>query len=790
MQENYDFKITEPKIQQFWEKNKIYKFDPKSKKPIFSIDTPPPTVSGKMHLGHAFSYAQQDFIVRYHRMQQKNIFYPFGTDDNGLATERLIENLKNIKASKIDRQEFIDLCLKTLEEVRPKYIEDWKRIGTSCDFSIYYTTINKHCQKISQKSFIDLYKINREYRKYAPAMWCPECQTGISQQECKDKEIASYFNDIIFKINNENLIISTTRPELLPACVAIFYHPNDERYKKYHGKKAKVPLFNIYVPIMPDERADPNKGTGIVMCCTFGDQTDMEWQRAYNLPIRNAITKDGKMTSLAGKYEGMSIKEARKEIIEDLKNENLLILQKPIIHTVNVHERCGTEIEFVESKQWFIKYLDLKKDMLQWGKKLNWYPKHMFSRYEHWVNGLQWDWLISRQRFFGIPFPVWYCSKCENVILANEKDLPVDPIKDKPKFKKCPKCGNSEFIPEKDVLDTWTTSSLTPQIAASLFPKLYKKLYPMNLRPQAHDIITFWLFTTVVKSQLHNKINPWKDVMISGFVLDPERKKMSKSKDNVIEPQDITNEYGSDALRFWAAGSKLGEDLPYQEKDLISGKKMIIKLWNASKFSISHLQDYKGKKPKLEILDLWILAKLSKLIKNCSNAFEKYDFFKPKTETENFFWHIFCDNYLEIIKDRLYNSQNYNKNAKLSAQYTLHTTLLNILKLIAPIMPFITEEIYQNYFIKKEKLKSIHISKWPNLKIKNKKTEKIGDLFIEILAKVRQFKTQKQKSLKEEVILTLDKKQIQILKPVLQDLKACTKAKEIKTGNFNIELCL
>ncbi|MFH0936186.1 MAG: valine--tRNA ligase, partial [Candidatus Woesearchaeota archaeon] len=783
-------KTSESKIQQFWEKNKIYKFDPKSKKPIFSIDTPPPTVSGKMHLGHAFSYAQQDFIVRYNRMQQKNIFYPFGTDDNGLATERLIENLKNVKASQMDRQDFINLCLKTLETVRPKYIEDWKRIGTSCDFSIYYTTIDKHCQKISQKSFIDLYKINREYRKHAPAMWCPECQTGISQQECKDKEISSYFNDIVFKIDNEHLIISTTRPELLPACVAIFYHPTDERYKKYNGKKTKVPLFNLHVPIMPDERADPNKGTGIVMCCTFGDQTDMEWQRAYNLPIRNAITKNGKMTSLAGKYEGLSIKEARKEIIEDLKNENLLISQKPITHIVNVHERCGTEIEFVESKQWFIKYLDLKKDMLKWGKKLNWYPKHMFSRYEHWVKGLQWDWLISRQRFFGIPFPVWYCSKCEYIILADEKDLPVDPIKDKPKIKKCPKCNNTEFIPEKDVLDTWTTSSLTPQIAASLFPNLYKKLYPMNLRPQAHDIITFWLFTTVVKSQLHNKINPWKDVMISGFVLDPERKKMSKSKGNVIEPQDVTNEYGSDALRFWAAGSKLGEDLPYQEKDLISGKKIIIKLWNASKFSISHLKDYKNKKPKLEVLDLWILTKLSKLIKICTQSFNNYDFFKPKTETENFFWHVFCDNYLEIVKDRLYNPKNYNKNAKLSAQYTLYINSLNILKLMAPIMPFITEEIYQNYFIKYEKSKSIHISQWPNLKIENKKAEKIGDLFMEILAKVRQFKTQKQKSLKEEVILTLDKKQLQLLKPVLQDLKACIKAKEIKIGNFNIELCL
>src|SRR3989338_5607706 len=583
---NYEPKEAEPRWQKYWEENGIFSFDQNGiKKEVYSIDTPPPTISGKMHLGHAFSYSQQDFIARFQRMNGKNVFYPFGTDNNGVATERLIEKMKNIVARNMDREEFSRICLETVNnELKPKYVKDMKRLGLSCDFSIFYDTIDENSRKASQKSFIDLYKKEREYRKDAPTMWCPNCQTGISQVECQDKEMDSFFNDIVFKVkegkNEEDLIIATTRPELLPACVAIFFNPVDKRYKKYSGMKAKVPLFDYYVPILPDERADPEKGTGIVMCCTFGDQTDMEWQKAHNLEIKTALSKDGRMTEIAGKYKGMKIAEARKKILEDMKEKKLLVSQKPIKHAVNVHERCGTEIEFLKSKQWFIKYLDLKEEMLEWGKELNWHPPHMYSRYEHWVKGLQWDWMISRQRFFGVPFPVWYCKKCDDVLLADEGSLPVDPMKDKPKLKKCQKCGCTEFVPEKDVMDTWATSSLTPQISIGIVnEKIRKKLYPMSLRPQAHDIITFWLFNTVVKSRLHNDMNPWKDVMISGHAQDPHGRKMSKSKGNVIEPQEMIEKYSADAMRFWAAGSKLGEDLPFQEKDLVTGQKFITKLW-------------------------------------------------------------------------------------------------------------------------------------------------------------------------------------------------------------------
>jgi len=787
----YDSKKAEPKWQKYWEKEHIFQFDTSkgNKQPVYSVDTPPPTVSGKMHIGHAFSYAQQDFVVRYKWMQGFNVYCPFGTDDNGLPTDRLVEKLKGVKSSKMDRKAYVKLVLKTLEEIRPKYIADWKRIGMCCEWSYYYTTISEHCQKISQKSFIDLYKDGRAYRKDAPTMWCPRCHTAISQVECVDQDFDSYFNDIIFKVDGKDVVIATTRPELLPACVAVFYHPADKRFKPLFGKKAVVPLFNYEVPIMEDDRVDMEKGTGIVMCCTFGDQTDMDWQKAYNLPIKEALTHDGKMSELAVGFEGLPIKDGRKKIIDAMKEKGLLVKQEKIRHTVNVHERCGTEIEFMKAKQWFIKYLDLRDEMHKWGNKLKWYPAHMKNRYQNWVNGLQWDWLISRQRFYGIPFPVWYCMDCGEVILPEEKDLPVDPLNANAPVNGCPKCGSKNFEPEKDIMDTWTTSSLTPQLAVQLVEdeQVRKKLFPMSLRPQAHDIITFWLFNTVVKSQLHYKKNPWSDVMISGWALDPHGKKMSKSKGNVIEPQEMIEKYSADALRFWAAGSKLGDDLPFQEKDLLTGQKTITKLWNASKFAIMHLEDYDNEEYETALLDKWLLSKLNKLIKWCTETFDKYEYAKTKLETEKFFWQMLCDNYLEFVKHRLYSDDKDSKSRR-QAQYTLYTTVLTVLKLFAPIMPHITEEIYQLYFAKKENQKSIHRSKWPeyNKSFVDEKAETIGDNVVAIVAAVRKYKSEKNMSQKAELnklTIECDDKTRKDLEKVLDDIKAITSVNEVEFGN-------
>jgi valyl-tRNA synthetase len=786
----YDPKIAEEKWQKYWEDKKIFKFDPDSNKEIYSIDTPPPTVSGKMHLGHAFSYSQQDFIARYKKMNGYNLFYPFGTDDNGLATERLIEKMKNVKGTRMERDEFKKLCLDTLEkELRPKYIVDWKKIGMSCDWDIFYTTINNHSMKISQRAFLDLVKKDRVYRKEAPAMWCPTCKTAISQVECQDENISSHFNDIVFKIKNnegkeEDLIVATTRPELLPACVAVFYHPTDERYKKFKGLKAKVPLFNMEVPIIEDERADPEKGTGIVMCCTFGDATDCEWQKQHNLPILEAISPEGKMTKLALKYEGHDIKTARKLIIEDMKDQRLLISQEPITHAVNVHERCATEIEFIHSKQWFIRYLDLKEEFLEKGRELNWYPEHMRNRYENWVKGLQWDWCISRQRFSGVPFPVWYDKKTGEPIYASEEQLPVDPLKDLPKGYTA-----EQVVPEKDIMDTWATSSLTPRISTELFKehKVFKKLLPMSLRPQAHDIITFWLFNTVVRSYLHDNELPWKDVIISGWALDSQGKKMSKSKGNVIEPQVMIDKYSADALRFWAASSSLGEDLSFQEKELLTGQKMVTKLWNASKFAIMHLEDFNTNEiiefEKLEIMDKWLFSKVNKTIKIVTKAFENYEYARTKLDVEKLFWQNFCDNYLEIAKDRLYNPDKRGEKERLSAQYVLYNSLNSILKMLAPIMPFITEEIYHLYFAEKENKKSIHNTSWPKYdeKLIDDKAEKSGDLLVSVLQDVRKAKSEANKSLKEPVSELIIEGKISADEFTLieDDLKASTRAEKI-----------
>ncbi|PIN92200.1 valine--tRNA ligase, partial [Candidatus Pacearchaeota archaeon CG10_big_fil_rev_8_21_14_0_10_31_59] len=563
------------------------------------------------------------------------------------------------------------------------------------------------------------------------------------------------FNDIVFKVAGTDLIIATTRPELLSSCVAVFYHPSDKRYKHLKGKKAKVPLFNFEVPILADEKVDINKGTGAVMCCTFGDLTDIEWQKAHKLPIKISINKKGEMSELAGKYKGMKIKEARKKIIEDLKKENLLHEQKDLIHNVNTHERCNTEIEFLMSEQWFVKYLDLKNEFLKQGKKIKWHPDFMVSRYNNWIKGLQWDWCISRQRFFGVPFPVWYCKKCKEVILADEKDLPIDPLYNKPK-KSC-KCGSKEFEPEKDVLDTWFTSSLTPQLCidraeAVLNKKLKEKLFPMDLRPQAHDIITFWAFNTIVKSYLQEeKKIPWKDVMVSGFVT-LEGEKMSKSKGNVIEPQEVIEKFGSDALRFWAAASKLGKDLDYQEKDLITAQKFITKLWNASRFLENFIKDNKNvieniNLEELMLSDRWILAKLTQTKKEFFEFMDEYEISQGRRVIEFFFKHEFCDFYIEMIKHRLYADENYAEEKKKDAALKVASYCLReSLKMLSIFIPFVCEEIYQNLMLETEKKESVHLTVIDEIdkKLIFEKDAKKGEILKDITQKIRDKKQEKQ----------------------------------------------
>ncbi len=823
----YDSKSAEPKWQKYWEEKGIYKFDIDNEdKEIYSVDTPPPTISGRMHIGHAFSFSQQDFIVRYKRMRGYNVFYPFGTDDNGLATEKLVQKHRNVNLRKVPREEAIKICLDYLEEERPKFINDWKSIGMSCDFSLSYTTIDSHSRKISQRTFLRLAKKGLAYRKEGPIMWDRVFQSAIAQAELEDKKQTSYLNYIKARVKGEKgtfLIYATTRPELLFGCVGMSVEEQGkyvklrvgseiwitgkktyrEKFKEFDyeiigeilgkdliGKKVIIPISNNEVEVDHDESVAADYGTGIVYFCTYGGFECVEWmaRRPHKKPI-NILNKDGTLNEKNKKYNGLLTNEARKKIIVDLEKEGSLVKKEQIEHIVNVGERSGAEVEYIVSKQWYIKYLDKKSLFLEAGSALNWYPKHMKHRLDNWIKGLNWDWSISRQRHYGVPIPVWYDKK-GNIYYADESQLPVDPVKDRP-------LGVSEdieLIPETDVFDTWFTSASTPQIAIELMPKhVQKKLFPMDLRPQAHDIINFWLFYTLAKSRLLYGKNPWKNVIISGWALDPHGRKMSKSKGNVVAPQDMIEKYSADSLRFWAAGSKLGEDMPFQEKDLKTGKKIVTKLWNASKFVLMHLEGFEYEKHDLFPVDKWLLSKLQKLVKACTAHFDNYEYSKAKLEAESFFWNDFCANYLEIVKDRLYNPEKYPEAAKKSAQYVLYESLLTILKLFAPIMPYITEEIYSLYFAKKENKPSIHVSSWPEYSeaLVDEAIEKTGDLVMEIISAVRKYKSDKSISLKEEIgVISIDcpdsfRKEIE---PFINDIKSVARAKEIEFGRGNIEL--
>ncbi len=774
----YEPEQAETRWQQFWEDKGIYKFDPKSKKPVYSVDTPPPTLSGRMHIGHAFSYIQQDIVIRFHRMLGKNIFYPFGTDNNGLPTERMVEQEKKVKSSKMERKKFIELCNKVVSEKRPELIADWKKIGISADFNIVYSTIDDHCRRISQRSFIGLYNKDRVYRKRTPFMWCPECQTAIAQVEMKDKEKHSQFVYIKFDTSlGETITIATTRPELMPACVAVHVHPEDKRYKKFIEAKAIIPFFNREVKIYENKDVDMDFGSGAVYHCTFGDMEDARWIEEFDIEPVEIMNKDGTLNEKAGKYQGMKSPEARKAVIKDMEAAGRIEKIETIKHVVNTHERCDSEIEILMTDQWFIKYLDLKDRFLKNGAELKWHPEHMKNRLDNWIKGLKWDWCISRQRYYGVAFPVWYCKKCGETILANEEHLPVDPMDDSPE-EKC-RCGSSDFEPEKDVMDTWATSSMTPQLSIELMDKnIQKKLFPMSLRPQAHDIISFWLFNTLVKSQLHTGKNPWKDVMISGWVLDPHGKKMSKSKGNVIEPREIIKKYPVDAMRYWASSSSLGEDRPFKEKDFVTGVKLMQKIWNASVF-VSMNAEEKPLNPKTTA-DKWIVSEMNKTIEEATAAFNEYNFSHASELAKNFFRQLFCDFYLEMAKDRIYNPKEYSKEEIESMKSTLYHVLLNSMKLLAPVFSHITEEIYQNYFKNFEKTESIHITKWPEAGKMDEKSLEIGSKAVNIITAIRKYKTEKGMSMNEplENVKISDSS----VEPILKEIQKTMKINRIEIG--------
>lgn len=826
----YDPQDAEPRLQSYWQEQGSYLFSPTRKGPVFSVDTPPPTVSGNLHLGHVYSYSHPDFFVRFRRMNGDNIFYPMGYDDNGLATERLVEKRLGIQAKQVGRTAFIQKCLEVSEAAEKDYQELWQRLGLSIDWRFTYRTIDEFSRRTSQFSFIELYRKGLAYRRQAPTIWCPECQTAIAQAELNDLERQTEFITLNFSFSVSPLPakggqeeatshasympIATTRPELLPACVAVFVHPDDRRYQDQVGRKVRVPLFGQEVPVLADPGADPEKGTGAVMCCTFGDTTDVAWWYSHHLPLIEALDASGHLTAVAGEFAGLPVTEARQKIRRTLAERGLALGQQPQTHSIRVHERCDTPVEYIVTHQWFIRLLDHKQAFLEAGEKITWYPEHMQARYRAWVENLNWDWCISRQRYFGVPFPIWYCRSCGEIILAGEDQLPVDPSVDRPTHP-C-SCGSTSFMPEEDIFDTWATSSVSPQIIGrwlndrtdpagstkDLEDNLYQQVFPFSLRPQAHEIIRTWAFYTIVKSLYHFGVLPWKDVLISGWGLAGEGMgKISKSRGGgPMAPMQMIERYSADSLRYWAASTGTGKDSMISEERIQMGARLVTKLWNVARFSERFLAGYTpppaSHAPALSPADRWLLARLQRLVRRVTELFERYDYAPAKSEAENFFWSELADNYLEMSKQRLYDE---NHLLREGARYALYQVLLTLLKLLAPVLPYITEEIYLNLFHMEEsgseggktssgtptRKASIHLSAWPvpETWLEDEAAEALGEDLVAIATAVRRYKSERNLSLGTELIrlqlATKDTHLANALQAAAADLASITRARQV-----------
>ena len=796
MDKKYDFQKTEEALQEFWEREGIYQYQNEKERKTFSrktfsqktfsVDTPPPTVSGKLHIGHVFSYTQAEIIARFKRMQGYNVFYPFGFDDNGLPTERLVERDEKIRANMLPRSVFRAKCMQTIGKYKAEFKGLLKRLGFSVDWNLEYRTISDLSRKISQKSFLELAKSGKAYRKESPVLWCTECRTSIAQAELETKECQTLFHYFNFPTEIGPLLIATTRPELLAGCVCLFVHPDDRRYQAFVGKKATVPLYDFEIPVLADETVSMEKGTGAVMCATFGDSTDMEWCRKHHLPYRKIILANGTIEESVPYIRGMKVKAARAHLAALLEQKGLLVKQKELTHMVAIHERCGNDVEFIPSWQWYIDVLSEKERFLKAADEITWHPAHFKHRYSSWVENLKWDWCISRQRYFGVPFPVWYCKACRKPLFAAENQLPVNPLESPPPHA-CA-CGSREWIPEEAVLDTWATSSVTTLINARYGEEddISDQILPMGMRSQAHDIIRTWAFYSIVKSLYHTGKIPWKDIMISGFVFAKPGEKISKSKKNDSDsPMDLIQTHSADAVRYWAASSKLGTDTFFTQEELKTSKRFLNKLYNAAKFSILQLADFQKpdawEETELLPVDRWILQRVKETTRKAADLLEDYEIGQARHEIDNLFWKDFCDYYIEIAKERLYQPEKHGAEQRYSGQIAVYYSLLGILKLYAVYTPYITEYIYQDFYRKQEKELSLHQTLWA-AEQEDMLYLAFGEHLKETISHVRKAKTEKQMSMKDpipELIITCPAELGDLYRKSEKDIMACTGAEKV-----------
>ena len=742
-----------------WDKEKIYRFNrDATRESVYSIDTPPPTVSGSLHIGHVFSYTHPDVVARFWRMRGKDVFYPMGWDDNGLPTERRVENFYGVRCDpalpydpkyrppekpgknkvSISRKNFVELCVELTATDEVAFKNLWRAIGVSVDWGFEYSTISKEAQTVSQRGFLQMLTRGEVYSAEAPTLWDIDFRTAVSQAELEDRERPGAYHRVAFdRADNAGTVdVDTTRPELLASCVALVAHPEDERYRPLLGTSVVTPLFGVEVPILAHELADPEKGTGIAMICTFGDTTDVVWWRELNLPTRAFIGRDGRFLPADFADDGWSVRDAelaqefydremlnktvnqaRAGIVDALRSTGALIGDvREITHPVKFYEKGERPLEIVTSRQWFVRTLEHRDELLARGEELRWHPDYMRHRYRSWVEGLNVDWNISRQRFFGVPFPAWYPVDengeidFDHLMLAHDEDLPVDPSSDVPAgFTEDQRGVPGGFVGDPDVMDTWATSSLSPQIAGQWGTELFQRVFPMDLRPQAHDIIRTWLFATIVRSHFQFDSLPFSDTLISGFILDPDRKKMSKSIGNTVTPMPLIERFGADALRYWAAGGRPGADTAFDEGQLKIGRRLGIKILNASKFVLGRLDDAEIPAPSevTEPIDLDLLAMLAKLITAATDDYENYDYARALERSESFFW-SFCDDYVELVKIRAYGEDD--TAPRRSARATLAITLSVLQRLFAPIMPFVTDEVWHWWH-----QHSVHAAPWPTL---------------------------------------------------------------------------
>lgn len=738
---SYSFEESEKKWNLFWKEKRVFQYDFNTKKRTFSIDTPPRYASGKMHIGHAFHYSHIDIVSKYHRLKGEEVFFPLCFDVNGMPIEVNVEKKYGIKMRDYERRDFVKLCEEFADQNIQSMIDQFTSLGISADPSLYFKTSSELYRKLTQITFIRMFKEGLIYRGTHPVNWCPRCETAIAESEIVYEEKDVDLNDIKFEGDGFHVIISTTRPELIPACLAVGVNPDDDRYRRYVGKQLNVPLFNKSVPVITDEDVITDFGTGAEQICSVGDKADLKMIYKHSLPFLKSIDEGGNLTELAGKYTGMNLKDARKKIVEDLKSAGNFISKKRIKHNVGTCWRCGSPLEFLQREQWFVKSMDFKDDLKKWSSKLKWHPEFMRKRMEDWIDSLSWDWVISRQRYFATPIPVWECEDGHTVV-ASEEQCYVDPLIDSPPVKSCPEC-NGKLQGSDEVFDTWMDSSISP-LFNTLYDRdeeLFSRLYPMSLRPQGQDIIRTWAYYSILRGNLITGQNPWDDIMIDGNIMAPDGRPMHASWGNVVDPQALLEKYGADAFRYFTATCSLGEDAPFRERDLVRGQRMVNKIYNLVNF----FDFYKSKEKKddnLRAADHWILSELDNTIEGVDRSMADYELDKAVKVLEDFIWHKFADNYLEIVKHRIDGSNTFD---------VVKKVLLSSLVMISPIFPYIAEDSFHRVFAQDMGKESIFQIPFPNEVDYDKRMAEFGENTVRAIAMMRDLKVKEKISLSEEI---------------------------------------